>query len=695
MSGFDNETMYANNYDFRGVQPVVPQVTTAGQLPIGTGASPAIEVGSLTSPDGSIDIGYSSPNITLQADGALADSFPTDDGTATPNSGVLKILGSSSTDYTQSGLVTHSDGTANEIYLENRLWNTKFVVDGSATIGDRGSYQTITAATAEASSGDTIFIRSGTYTEDFTAKAGVTYIGFSTLAGLNEVTIVGKVTLTGAGQYEFSSINFQTNSDFAISCTGANNVDAQFFNCGLTGQNNTILQFTNSNGSSKIDIYSCNMDLKTTGIAYFSNSASGTLGFTYTIGSNSGGSTTASTQSAGTMRINYTTFLSPYTTSGSSIVTSQFSTFNTAAQNVVPWNQNSTNTLNSNVTNSFFSSGSAACMTLGAGSSIFVGSCAFYTSGANLTTGTGEIKYSGISSLANDTAVLNNTTKTALTVLPYATSAAAESTSVRGSSSFDSSKFTVTNGFVTTSGTGIGNTITGNSGGALSPTAGNWNIQGGNGITTSGAGSTLTVTTNGFPTVQNLTSGTGATYTTPANCKWIRIRAWGGGGGGSGSGTTPGAPTGGAATTFSGGTLSAGGGAAAAGAGGASSGGNVANITGQSGQPRPNNSTDQFGGCGAPGFFGGGGTAGNNAPSAGGAAQANSGAGGGGAGCAGTAFAGSGGSAGGYVEHIITSPAASYTYTIGAGGSGGSAGTSGAAGGNGGSGYITVEEHYI
>lgn len=71
MSGFDNETMYANNYDFRGVQPVIPQVTTAGQLPIGTGASPAIEVGSLTSPDGSITIGYSAPNITLQAAASL------------------------------------------------------------------------------------------------------------------------------------------------------------------------------------------------------------------------------------------------------------------------------------------------------------------------------------------------------------------------------------------------------------------------------------------------------------------------------------------------------------------------------------------------------------------------------------------------------------------------------------------------
>lgn len=71
MSGFDNETVYCNNWDFRGVQPVSPQVSVSGQLPIGTGGSPAILVGRLVSPDSSITIGYVSPNITLQA----ANSF--------------------------------------------------------------------------------------------------------------------------------------------------------------------------------------------------------------------------------------------------------------------------------------------------------------------------------------------------------------------------------------------------------------------------------------------------------------------------------------------------------------------------------------------------------------------------------------------------------------------------------------------
>jgi hypothetical protein len=46
-----------------------------------------------------------------------------------------------------------------------------------------------------------------------------------------------------------------------------------------------------------------------------------------------------------------------------------------------------------------------------------------------------------------------------------------------------------------------------------------------------------------------------------------------------------------------------------------------------------------------------------------------------------------------YVEHIISSPAASYTYAVGTGGAGAS-GTTGGAGGSGAAGIIIVEEYY-
>jgi hypothetical protein len=64
-----------------------------------------------------------------------------------------------------------------------------------------------------------------------------------------------------------------------------------------------------------------------------------------------------------------------------------------------------------------------------------------------------------------------------------------------------------------TGGTTVGKTITGNSGGALSPTSGNWNILGTGSITTVGSGSTLTVELTGL-TNHNVLVGAGTATVT-------------------------------------------------------------------------------------------------------------------------------------------------------------------------------------
>ena len=200
------------------------------------------------------------------------------------------------------------------------------------------------------------------------------------------------------------------------------------------------------------------------------------------------------------------------------------------------------------------------------------------------------------------------------------------------------------------------------------------------------------------PTRTVLTTGTAATYTTPTGATRINVRIIGAGGGGAGSGTTPGAATAGTATTF--GTLTANAGAqgiaAAAGAGGSATGGDW-NITGQDGTDgiQANSSTsDRFaGGNGGSTLLGGGGTGQQNA--AGRAAYANTGGGGAGGGIfTANLSCGGGGGAGGYCEKLITAPAATYTYTVGAKGTGGTAGTSGFAGGDGAAGLIIIDEWY-
>lgn len=194
------------------------------------------------------------------------------------------------------------------------------------------------------------------------------------------------------------------------------------------------------------------------------------------------------------------------------------------------------------------------------------------------------------------------------------------------------------------------------------------------------------------PSVQRLTSGSGATYTTPANCRKIVVKMIGGGGGG-GAGSTNAGSAGGT-TSFE--SWSAGGGAGGStsnttpGAGGTGGGTGAGTLIRRMDGTRGGVSSSINGG-------GGGGSPFSPMPplerssQAGTAGPANSGAGGGG-GSSGAGAAGSGGGSGEYVEFYIDSPGASYTYTIGAGGSGGAAG--GSPGGNGGSGVVEVWEYY-
>lgn len=195
-----------------------------------------------------------------------------------------------------------------------------------------------------------------------------------------------------------------------------------------------------------------------------------------------------------------------------------------------------------------------------------------------------------------------------------------------------------------------------------------------------------------FPTRQVFTSGSG-TYTTPSGCIYIRVRLVGGGGGGSGRDANSGAT--GSNTTFS--TFTASGGAGgtqggAGGAGGAAAGGDI-NIPGGGGAGFMVNTSASVappGGLGGNSVFGGGGRGVINATGANGAT--NSGGGGAGAGGTNSVSGGAGGGAGGYVESLISTPAGTYSYAVGAGGAGGAAG--GQAGGSGAAGIIIVDEFY-
>jgi hypothetical protein len=244
--------------------------------------------------------------------------------------------------------------------------------------------------------------------------------------------------------------------------------------------------------------------------------------------------------------------------------------------------------------------------------------------------------------------------------------------------------------------------ISASSGSAVLNNAGNTTVLTVTTVTYADTTSQTTAYVNKAPTQQIFTSGTG-TYTLPAGAKWIKIRMVAAGGGGGGGGTSAGTGGTGGATTFgtsfltcNGGGGGAGSGSGSQGVGGTASGGDI-NVQGgytdpilSTGTVGNNNSgrgaASAFGGGGAPGY----GYSGGNSAGGGGLAYGCGGGGGGGS----AAGSGSGGAGGGYLERLITSPAATYSYAVGTGGTGGTAGTSGSAGGSGGTGVIIVEEHY-
>ncbi len=87
-SGFKNDTMLAQNVNFTNVAPGTPTMTTNGQLIIGHTALNAggthIDIGNITSPLGTLTVGYSNPNITLDLAGGSTgiDSIGVQTGTS-------------------------------------------------------------------------------------------------------------------------------------------------------------------------------------------------------------------------------------------------------------------------------------------------------------------------------------------------------------------------------------------------------------------------------------------------------------------------------------------------------------------------------------------------------------------------------------------------------------------------------------
>ncbi len=312
---------------------------------------------------------------------------------------------------------------AQQIISSNTFTTAKWIV--SATSSD-GTHTTIASALTSASSGDTIFIRTGTFTENITLKAGVNLTAYesdSSINGTGKVIISGTCTMTTAGSVTISGIQLQTNSATFLAVTGSNESVVNLLNCYLNCLNNTGISYTSSNSASTINIISCQGNIATTGITLFTCSSSGTINTFNSEISNTGVSTTQSTStSTATLSFQHSYFQFPFSlTTSTSLLGSRFSTFDCNDINSTAISQTGTNSIALDAC--ILLSGTASCLSTGAGCTSLLYSCILSSSNTNAATGSGTLTYANLS-FRNTSSVINTTTQTANITRPGITRSA-------------------------------------------------------------------------------------------------------------------------------------------------------------------------------------------------------------------------------------------------------------------------------
>ncbi len=282
-----------------------------------------------------------------------------------------------------------------------------FLVDKTGN----GDFTSIQAAITAATAGKTVYIMpsSTPYIENITGKASVditSWISDGSLNATGNVVISGTITMTAAGTFTVSGIQLQTNSAPLLAVTGSANSIVNVDNCYLSCTNNTGISYTSSGASSGINIFACNGNIGTTGIALFASSGSGILNIENCFIANTGGSSTANTCSAGALNIYYSQLTNPVTTSGTAAFNHASSLITTSAQNVTALTVGGSGSSGSTFCRYY--SGTASAVSIGA--TLNINLCEINSNNTNAITGAGTINRSGLA-FTGTSSVINTTTQ--------------------------------------------------------------------------------------------------------------------------------------------------------------------------------------------------------------------------------------------------------------------------------------------
>ena len=286
----------------------------------------------------------------------------------------------------------------------NKFACAEWIVDTNG-VSAGATHSTIAAALTSAASGDTIFIKPGTYTENLTLKAGVNLAAFDCDSYNGNVIIAGNTTATFTGAASFSGIQFKTNGTYCISVTGTEATVLDFNYCYINASNSDAIVLSSTNSSSRVRLNYCKGDLGTTGIRFFALSNAGVISINYSIIDNRGLSTISSTvANTSILVVVSSTLRFPITTSETVYLDVQWSTI--AASNTTAITHNSTTT--SALRNAYVTSGTGSAFSIGAGAVLVGDNVITICTNANAITGSGT--YQGSNHIFEGTSTVNVTT---------------------------------------------------------------------------------------------------------------------------------------------------------------------------------------------------------------------------------------------------------------------------------------------
>jgi hypothetical protein len=281
-------------------------------------------------------------------------------------------------------------------------------------VAGEGTHTTWTSALSSASSGDTIIIMPGSYTENPSGKAGVNICAFDCDAQTPNVILNGTFTAGYTGTVSLSGICFQTNSANCLVISGSNVTNLFLKNCFVSALNNMAISYSANNAN--VYLFNCNGDIATTGISYFTKTGAGKFKFFNCDFLNSGSSTTASTVSAAGLDLINTSFQNvPITSSAAqvNVDNSSIGNFTTSATGSLNAGTSQFGILTLAGTGisyaflSLFSGSSSTAVTVGSGCVLNLFQCDVDSSNTNAISNAGTLNYGAVS-FSNTSSTISN-----------------------------------------------------------------------------------------------------------------------------------------------------------------------------------------------------------------------------------------------------------------------------------------------